>query len=88
MHSHIIKGNAIFTKTGNNTIKEGHLVIFENDGNEVYFHAGTESKEPLELLLIGGKPLRELVVRYGPFVMNTQQEIFQAIEDYRNGKIG
>lgn len=48
----------------------------------------TESKEPLELLLIAGKPLREPVVRYGPFVMNTQQEIFQAIEDYRNGKIG
>lgn len=86
--AYIIKGNAIFTKTGNNIIKEGHLVIFENDGNEVYFQAGTESKEPLELLLIGGRPLREPVVRYGPFVMNTQQEIFQAIEDYRNGKIG
>ena len=45
--AYIIKGNAIFTKTGNNTIKEGHLVIFENDGSEVYFHAGTGQKSLL-----------------------------------------
>ena len=45
-------------------------------------------KYPLELLLIGGIPLREPIARYGPFVMNTQQEIYQAIEDYRGGKLG
>ncbi len=47
-----------------------------------------DSKVPLELLLIGGTPLREPIVRYGPFVMNTQQEIHQAIEDYRSGRLG
>ena len=38
--------------------------------------------------LIGGVPLKESVARYGPFVMNTKEEILQAIEDYRNGKMG
>jgi redox-sensitive bicupin YhaK (pirin superfamily) len=40
------------------------------------------------VLLLTGEPLHEPVVGYGPFVMNTQQEIRQAIEDYRNGKMG
>lgn len=57
-------------------------------GKEVYIKAVEDSKIPLELLLIGGIPIREPIARYGPFVMNTQQEIYQAIEDYRNGKLG
>jgi quercetin 2,3-dioxygenase len=42
----------------------------------------------LDILLIGGIPLNEPVARYGPFVMNTKEEIIQAIDDYRNGKMG
>jgi redox-sensitive bicupin YhaK (pirin superfamily) len=37
------------------------------------------------LILIAGKPLNEPIVQYGPFVMNTQQEIHQALHDYNNG---
>ena len=44
--------------------------------------------EPLELLLIGGVPLKEPVVRYGPFVMNTEDEIRQAVVDYQGGRMG
>jgi redox-sensitive bicupin YhaK (pirin superfamily) len=40
------------------------------------------------MLLIGGVPLNEPVARYGPFVMNTNEEILQAAKDYRNGKMG
>ena len=40
------------------------------------------------VLLIAGLPLNEPVARYGPFVMNTQQEIYNAIDDYRNGRMG
>jgi quercetin 2,3-dioxygenase len=38
------------------------------------------------LILIAGKPLNEPIVQYGPFVMNTQEEIHQALDDYRNGR--
>ena len=64
------------------------MVIFDKEGKKVYIKPAKESKDPLELLLIGGIPLREPIARYGPFVMNTQQEIYQAIEDYRGGKLG
>ena len=69
-------------------IEKGNLVVFNKDGKEVYIEAVNDSKVSLELLLIGGIPLNEPVARYGPFVMNTQQEIYQAIEDYRSGKLG
>jgi redox-sensitive bicupin YhaK (pirin superfamily) len=41
--------------------------------------------EDARLILVAGKPLNEPIVQYGPFVMNTQQEIHQALDDYRNG---
>jgi redox-sensitive bicupin YhaK (pirin superfamily) len=41
-----------------------------------------------KVLLIAGQPLRESIVQYGPFVMNTKQEIYQAVEDYRQGRLG
>ena len=44
------------------------------------------SSEDARLILIAGKPLNEPIVQYGPFVMNTEQEIHQAIDDFRNGR--
>lgn len=41
-----------------------------------------------EILLLGGLPIREPVARYGPFVMNTRDEIYQALQDYHAGKMG
>jgi hypothetical protein len=40
------------------------------------------------VLLIAGVPLNEPTVQYGPFVMNTQEEMDNTLEDYRNGRIG
>ena len=44
--------------------------------------------EGARVLLLAGKPLREPVVQYGPFVMNTREEIEQALADYRDGRFG
>jgi redox-sensitive bicupin YhaK (pirin superfamily) len=44
--------------------------------------------EPARVLLIAGQPLHEPIAQYGPFVMNTQEEIYQALSDYRSGRLG
>jgi len=50
----------------------------------VIIEAGTAAR----VLLIAGKPLKEPIVQYGPFVMNSQQEIYQALNDFRDGRLG
>ena len=47
-----------------------------------------EATADAKALLIAGRPLREPIVQYGPFVMNTKEEIYQAVEDYRAGRLG
>ncbi len=86
--AYVIKGKGAFEQNNNKIVEKGNLIIFEKDGKAAYIQAIDDSQTPLELLLIGGIPLREPIARYGPFVMNTQQEIYQAIEDYRSGKLG
>ncbi len=67
-------------------IPEKQLAILDNDpaGDGVRVSAQEESR----LLLIAGQPLNEAIAQYGPFVMNTEQEIYQAINDYRSGRLG
>ena len=61
-----------------------HLVHFKNDGEGITFTA----LEDTRILLLSGKPLNEKVTSYGPFVMNTQTEIMEAMRDYQQGKMG
>ncbi len=65
-------------------VRAQQMVLFKNDGNTIALAAGDEA---VEVLLIGGVPLEEPVVRYGPFVMNTEDEIRQAVIDYQAGRM-
>ncbi|WP_310634311.1 MULTISPECIES: pirin family protein [unclassified Paraburkholderia] len=65
-----------------------NMVAFAGDGETVTIAAPADATEPVEVLLIGGLPLNEPVVRYGPFVMNTENEIRQAVLDYQAGRMG
>jgi len=58
------------------------MVVF-GDGDHV--RAKAAGKRSVRFLLLSGKPLREPIARYGPFVMNTREEIEQALEDLRKG---
>ncbi|HWF45067.1 MAG TPA: pirin family protein [Candidatus Kapabacteria bacterium] len=64
-------------------VKEGELGIL-SDGDRVEFSNASDSQT--ELLVLGGKPIGEPVARYGPFVMNEREEVFQAFDDYNAGK--
>jgi len=67
---------------------DGQMVLFAQDGAEVRIENPADARGPLDVLLIGGVPLHEPVARYGPFVMNTKAEIYQAIQDYQEGRMG
>ena len=54
----------------------------------VVLRAGDTNHSPARALLIAGRPLREPIVQYGPFVMNTREQVTQAVHDFQNGKLG
>ena len=71
-------------EVGEQPVPMQRMAILGNAGDGVRF---TASSEGARAILIAGRPLKEPIVQYGPFVMNTQQEIVEAVEDFRAGKL-
>jgi redox-sensitive bicupin YhaK (pirin superfamily) len=61
-----------------------HFVLFQNDGEMIQI----EATENCILLILSGKPINEPIAQYGPFLMNTWEELEQALEDVNAGKFG
>jgi quercetin 2,3-dioxygenase len=70
-------------RIGGKALPQQHAGIFD-DGDFVEVEAGPED---LRMIVVAGKPIGEPVAQYGPFVMNTREEIEQALEDYRRGQL-
>lgn len=69
---------------GNTVAREAQMVLLDRAGSELLIEANTDAT----VLLLGGEPIDEPVVGYGPFVMNTQAEIKQAMSDFNSGEFG
>ncbi len=78
----VLRGTVLVN--GDEVVREAQLVQFDRDGTDVVVEANTDAT----LLVLGGEPIDEPIVGYGPFVMNTQAEIAQAIDDFNDGKFG
>lgn len=79
---YVFEGQAAIGKPAK-VLHQGELaVLSEGDGIDLVAHADSSTR----LLLVAGKPLREPVAHYGPFVMNTEAELRQALFDYQNGR--
>ena len=79
----VLRGQAQFN--GQEQAGAGQLVGFTAEGGAVKVAAG---EEEVKILLLSGVPIAEPVVGYGPFVMNTEDEIRQAIHDFNHGRFG
>ena len=78
--AYLFAGSATFEDSGD-VIDNPTLIVFQ-DGDAVNIQAGDQAAR---FILVSGKPLHESVARYGPFVMNTEEEIKQAIRDLQRG---
>lgn len=77
---YVYRGEA---RLGDTAVPVQRMAILRNEGDGVLIEAQADTR----LLLIAGQPLNEPIAQYGPFVMNTQQEIYQAVNDFRAGRL-
>jgi hypothetical protein len=82
--AYVFDGQGILgvTESGEGEVVRHPRLVILDDGDYVEVHA---AEQPVRFLLVSGKPLHEPIARYGPFVMNTRQEIQQALQDLRDG---
>jgi quercetin 2,3-dioxygenase len=87
--AYVVGGQSNFGPNNNQKeVHRGQMVIFENNGDQIEVKASKNTKSPFDILIIGGTPINEPIARYGPFVMNTKEEVYQAIQDYNDGLMG
>jgi len=78
----VLRGKVLLNAT--ETAGEAELALFEREGENI----SIEAREEATMLLLNGEPIAEPVVSYGPFVINTEDEIRQAVLDYQSGRMG
>lgn len=85
--AYVMGGEGLFGLEQKPAHKE-QAVFFKKDGGAITIETLSDAVLPLDVLLLAGIPLGEPVKRYGPFVMNTDEELQQAMADYNSGKMG
>jgi redox-sensitive bicupin YhaK (pirin superfamily) len=87
--AYTLEGQTIFGKDGNQTtVEQYHNVVFEPEGEVVYAEVDAGSERSARFVLVAGTPLDQPVVQYGPFVVNSKEEVYQAVMDYQTHSNG
>ena len=81
---YLLEGAVLVNGTAVLKYADNQMITFNQDGNTLAF----EAREETVLLILSGAPIKEEVAQYGPYVMNTQTEILEAMRDYQQGKMG
>jgi hypothetical protein len=81
---YLLEGHVIINDTEILNKGDNQMMTFNQDGNFIRI----EAQENAVLLVLSGIPIGEKVTQYGPYVMNTQTEILEAMRDYQQGKMG
>jgi redox-sensitive bicupin YhaK (pirin superfamily) len=79
----VVEGDILYA--GKTKANVSDFLIFESEGEAIALEAGDQGAR---LILMAGEPIREPIAAYGPFVMNTQREIMEAIESFQRGDFG
>ncbi len=84
--AYVLSGTGLFGPEAD-PASEGQAVLFAAGGDSAKIAVAESATEPLSVLMLSAAPLNEPVARYGPFVMNTRDEIHKAINDYNEGQL-
>ncbi|KAI9698334.1 MAG: hypothetical protein M1820_007496 [Bogoriella megaspora] len=69
-------------------VAKWHNAVFQQQGDEVIAEVSKEAEEMARFVLVAGMPLDQKIVQYGPFVLNSQEEVYQAMRDYQSHENG
>lgn len=83
--AYTLEGDVIVGKDGQSRVVEQfHNIVFEPEGEVVHFEVDAGASKPARLALIAGTPLDQPIVQYGPFVLNSKEEVAKALYDYQS----
>ncbi|OQD77329.1 hypothetical protein PENDEC_c003G05664 [Penicillium decumbens] len=87
--AYTLSGDMIFgSNDSSRSVKEFHNVVFEQTGDFVEISVPDNADSEARVMLVAGQPLDQKVVQYGPFVLNSQEEVYQAMLDYQTASNG
>ncbi|KAK3898718.1 RmlC-like cupin domain-containing protein [Staphylotrichum tortipilum] len=87
--AYVLEGEVLIGEEGQQrTVQEFHNVVFGQEGQAVYLEVDAGAEKSARLVLVAGTPLDQKVVQYGPFVLTSQEEVYQAFMDYQTHSNG
>lgn len=87
--AYVLEGTTVFNcANSTHSAADFHTVVFDGKGTHIEALVAQDEKRPSRFILFSGQPLKQRVVHYGPFVCTSEEEVYQAMSDFRNGKNG